>query len=146
MQMPENAETRRKKVGEIIRQARKRDGCTQTELAKAIGKSKSSIQKYEQGDVEIPSPVLFAIACALNLDVTTLLPIEDRTPFLEWLNGEGISFENQRIGDQYGKIVSIHEENGTFNGWLTDKQFSALSDMSIEQVKTLIRSLSKYNS
>ena len=55
-----------KRIGENIKNARECAGLTQKELAALIGKSKSSVQKYEQGSVEIPGSVLDKIADATN--------------------------------------------------------------------------------
>ena len=56
-----------KKIGENIKRARKYAGITQEELAKRIGKSKSSVQKYEAGLTEIPGSVLEKIEEACNV-------------------------------------------------------------------------------
>lgn len=55
-----------KQVGEEIKNARKLAGITQEQLAKRINKTKSSVQKYEQGLVTIPWPVLEKIGVALD--------------------------------------------------------------------------------
>lgn len=62
-----------KRLGGKIKEARKYAGITQEELAKRIGKSKSSVQKYEAGLTEIPGSVLEKIENACNV---ILLPPE----------------------------------------------------------------------
>lgn len=61
-----------KRLGGKIKEARKYAGITQEELAKRIGKSKSSVQKYEAGLTEIPGSVLERIESAC--DVKLFLP------------------------------------------------------------------------
>ena len=53
-------------LGYAIKELRKAKKMTQQELADALGKSKSSIQKYEKGIVEIPNSVIKEILGALG--------------------------------------------------------------------------------
>lgn len=62
-----------KEIGEKIKEARKKNNLTQTGLAKKIGKTLSSIQKYEKGDIDISFNVLNKIAHVLNVDLSYLL-------------------------------------------------------------------------
>ena len=68
-------------IGYNIKKHRKRQRLTQEQLGKRIGKTTSSIQKYEAGKTEIPRSVLEDIASALNLH---LLDILDDTSAFEW--------------------------------------------------------------
>lgn len=49
-------------IGTNIKNFRKEKNLTQKELAVLVGKTESSIQKYEAGKVEIPTSVLHCIA------------------------------------------------------------------------------------
>ena len=48
----------KKAIGKAIKKYRQQCGITQKQLADMIGKSLSTIQKYESGDVEAPLSVL----------------------------------------------------------------------------------------
>lgn len=61
------------KIGNKIKQLRMINQMTQKELAKCIGKTESSIRKYEKGLIEIPLNVLDEIANALNASRKVLL-------------------------------------------------------------------------
>ena len=61
------------KIGENIKKFRKIKGVTQKELGSLIGKTESSIQKYECGSTEIPLSVLELIADSLDLHILDLL-------------------------------------------------------------------------
>ena len=56
---------------------------TQKQLGQLIGKTESSIQKYESGKTEIPRSVLEKIASVLGVHVLDLL---DTTSSIEWYN------------------------------------------------------------
>lgn len=66
--MPNN-----KFIGTQIKNYRKRKNLTQKDLALMIGKTVSSVQKYECGSTEIPTSVLEEIADVLGMDITSLL-------------------------------------------------------------------------
>lgn len=57
----------------IIRNARKRAGLTQTELAGRLGKSQSEIGRWERGEVEPSFETLQRIASACGLDLVAQL-------------------------------------------------------------------------
>ena len=59
-------------IGKNIKRFRK-GKMTQRELAREIGKTESSIRKYEKGLVEIPLRVIHDIADVLNVDMLYLL-------------------------------------------------------------------------
>lgn len=67
-------------VGKNIKTFRQEKKLTQGELAKLIGKSESSIRKYEKGLVEIPNTVIEAIADKLDVEIfdLTFTPKEKR--------------------------------------------------------------------
>ena len=66
-----------KTTGSKIKQARKRKGLTQKELAESINRTESSIRKYEKGLVEIPNSILEQIAVVLDVNVSDLMSWED---------------------------------------------------------------------
>ncbi len=62
-------------IGKLIKQSRK-GKMTQQELAEKIGKTESSIRKYEKGIVTIPLDVLEQIASALGTTAFALMGAE----------------------------------------------------------------------
>lgn len=60
-------------IGQNIKDARKQSGMTQQQLAEKIGKTESSIRKYEKGLVDTPLNVLKEIAEVLNWPLADLL-------------------------------------------------------------------------
>ncbi|MFR6224483.1 MAG: helix-turn-helix domain-containing protein, partial [Lactococcus lactis] len=60
-------------IGKRIKWTRKRVGITQKELANKIGRTESSVQKYENGKVEIPISVLEDIAKELGVSADEFL-------------------------------------------------------------------------
>ena len=67
------------KIAERIRLARKDAGMTLQEIATAIGVTKSTVQRYEQGRIEnVKQPVLEAMARALDVNPEWLMGRSDR--------------------------------------------------------------------
>lgn len=66
-------------IGARIRIYRKAIGFTMEDLALAIHKSKSTISKYECGDVSIDAETLFDIADALQISVAQLVDYREKT-------------------------------------------------------------------
>lgn len=64
--------------GTNIKAVRLKRGMSQQELADTIGVTKSTISKYEKGQREPKYNVLRAIAAALGVDWTDLVPAEDQ--------------------------------------------------------------------
>ncbi|MCD8181215.1 MAG: helix-turn-helix domain-containing protein, partial [Firmicutes bacterium] len=60
-------------IGQRVRKARKEKGYSQTELANVLGKSLRTIQKYENGEIEISISMINALANALDTTSTYLL-------------------------------------------------------------------------
>lgn len=67
-------------VLEVLIHARKKQGLTQSAVAKALGKPQSFVSKYESGERRIDLVEFFCIARALSEDPLTLLTEMD---FLE---------------------------------------------------------------
>ena len=68
-----------KSLGNQIKAARKKKNITQKQLASLIGKTTSSVQKYENGETEPPLGVVRAIADALDIDLASLIQLEAAT-------------------------------------------------------------------
>lgn len=85
-------------VGMNIKQARKKKGLKQKELAELIGFSESSISKYEQGLIQIPNTVLERIAKVLEVPLFEILPWDDE------FNSSGKLAEESRI---FGEIKRV---------------------------------------
>lgn len=60
----------------IIYKERVRAGMTQKELAKAVGVSTKTIQRYEHGIHDMPASILKRIAIVLNVSADYLLGIK----------------------------------------------------------------------
>ncbi len=76
-------EHKNKIIGYYIQKRRKSMKMTQKQLGELIGKTESSIQKYESGKTEIPRSVLEKIASVLGVHILELL---DTTSGIAWLN------------------------------------------------------------
>lgn len=64
-------------IGVKIREYRKKNRLTQSALAERIGIKDNTISAYERGVVDIPHSKLIAVANALKVKYTELLPIEE---------------------------------------------------------------------
>lgn len=66
-----------KQIGSLVRQLRKAQGMTQTELAEAIGRTMDAVSMIERGN-SVPSvETLIALSKALNASIESLLLPED---------------------------------------------------------------------
>ncbi len=90
-------------IGRRIKEARKKKKMTQTELADIIGKTESSIRKYEKGLTDIPKAVIQDIAAALEVPVADLLIVElwDAEIDSNRLAQEAAALE--LVSEQYGR-------------------------------------------
>ena len=66
-------------IGQRVRKARKEKGYNQTELANVLGKSLRTIQKYENGEIEISISMLNELAKVLDTTTTYLLGYKTET-------------------------------------------------------------------
>ena len=64
-------------IGNQIKMFRKIKKMTIEELAKMINKSKSTVSKYESGEITIDIVTLFDISRALNINIINLIDYED---------------------------------------------------------------------
>lgn len=103
-------------VGMNIKQARKQKKMKQKELAELIGRTESSIRKYEKGLIDVPNKVIGLIARTLDVSPAELLGIptinERVKEVRQKLNLSQEEFGN-RIGLSKSGISNI--ENGTRN-------------------------------
>lgn len=69
----------REKIAQRIQQARSEAGMTLQQIATAIGVTKSTVQRYEQGRIEnVKQPVIEAMARVLEVNPEWLLGRSDR--------------------------------------------------------------------
>lgn len=91
------------KIGQSIKQHRKRARLTQHELAEKIGKTESSIRKYEKGLTRIPIDVVEKIATVLNIPIIQLMP---DIKWSEHQNTEEMK-RIEREADAFNGVVSV---------------------------------------
>lgn len=65
-------------IGNRIKRARRKAKLTQKELAERIGKTESSVRKYEVGKTTIPIDVIAEIAYVLDVPALDLIGCLDR--------------------------------------------------------------------
>ena len=82
------------KIGKSIKQFRQRRNLTQNELASLIGKTGSSIQKYESGVTEVPLSVLEKIAHVLGCHVLDFLDFYSSNEWLDKRDNAAVDFLN----------------------------------------------------
>jgi transcriptional regulator with XRE-family HTH domain len=63
-----------RRIGQIIKEARKARGMTQMELSEQVGVSYQQVQKYERGSDNISVERLKQIAKAVNVPITLFFP------------------------------------------------------------------------
>lgn len=128
-----------KTIGNNIKIYRQKKGITQKQLAALIGKTESSIQKYEAGKVEIPRNVLFKIAEQLDCSFIQLnginsddfLPRLKETntdPLLVFLDSIGYKVT---LGDNGGIFIEIFDEEIP----LMRKQYDILKEQVLSYTK-----------
>ena len=71
-----NEKVHNNQIGLRIRTARKNQGINQTELANLLGKSLRTIQKYENGEIEVSIAMINEIAKVLECESTYLMGYE----------------------------------------------------------------------
>lgn len=106
-------------IGDNIRKYRKQNKLTQTELGKLIGKTESSIRKYERGYVIIPLDVLDKIANVLNVPTYQIIDISKGVNSLEIIEKflESIGYTYQIIYDvEKWHYEDEFDESGNFLG------------------------------
>ena len=96
-----------KELGKHLKAARKSKKITQKQLAQMIGKTASSIQKYESGEQYPPIDVIEAIAHALKMDIRDMI-------FAAWDVPAGTKIAAD-FGD--GEEIFTVDENGIAAKW-----------------------------
>lgn len=92
-------------IGQKIRSMRKRMGYNQANLAKLLGKSLRTVQKYESGEIQVSVSMINELAKILNTTSTYLLgydtdnkPLECLSDFMRFL------FELEKVKDMEFRI------------------------------------------
>lgn len=96
--MPDN-----KYIGFKIKELRTQKKITQKQLGELIGKTESSIQKYECGSVEVPLSVLEKIANVLDISILTLMDISQILSLAQ----TNINLGNPDMADSFLSIAEI---------------------------------------
>lgn len=81
-------------IGKKIKNFRKKKNLTIRELADLINKSKSTVCKYENGEIAIDIPTLYDISSALNVHVEQLLYIRPNISNISTNNSINAFFKN----------------------------------------------------
>ena len=86
-------------IGKKIKNIRKSKNMTIQELADSINKSKSTVSKYENGDISVYIQTLYEISNALNVHVEQLLYIRPNVDNIQNNNIVNAFFKNSsKIG------------------------------------------------
>lgn len=91
-----------KKLGFFIKEKRKELNLTQKELGEKIGKTESSIRKYEKGLINIPNDVLEKLANFLGVSFFRLISPEYEKKIKNDIN--------ESYNDIYNKVVENKDE------------------------------------
>lgn len=108
------------KIGHRIRERRKAAELTQKKLGAIIGKTESSVAKYEKGEIEIPLGVLKSISIALDADINYLL------------NGKTLEQHNKEYLENVKERVRQAEAGQDYLQDLTDDQRFAIEVLVME--------------
>ena len=128
------------KIGMNIKKYRK-GKFTQQELADKIGKTESSIRKYEKGLVTIPLDVLNRIATALEVEVSDLMGISDylkdaeqavpeTTSFRDYLCVLGYEVHESPYNDKW--VIRIKESNTDI--YISNEEMNTLESTTKENI------------
>lgn len=98
-------------IGLSIRENRKRLKLTQTKLAEMIGKTESSIRKYEKGIIKIPTGVLEELSNIFNISVFNLISTNKiKFNYIKNIDIKDIDIEiNAEDYEEYTKFKEISE-------------------------------------
>lgn len=140
-----------KEIGMNIKQARKKKKLKQRELAELIGFSESSISKYEQGLITIPSAVLERLSKVLEVPLVDLCSWDETFNHDGQLSQECNEYENfinylVAIGylikdDQ----TSVELKNNSVKAIFTQEEFKALQQQSRANIEGAILLQSQKN-
>lgn len=70
------AENYMKAFGRRLKKLREKQGLTQTELARKLGKSLRTVQKYESGEIDIPLSMLYSISEVFDVTISFLTNLQ----------------------------------------------------------------------
>lgn len=129
------------KIGMNIKKYRK-GKFTQQELADKIGKTESSIRKYEKGLVTIPLDVLNRIASALEVKVADLMGLSDYMNRVENEMRQATNFYDYLASLGY-IILEIENEKGSTIYLKTPNKDIELSSDDVKLLKELEDSTGK---
>lgn len=101
-------------IGENIRKYRKLKGLTQPGLGKIIGKSVSTIQKYEANAVKPDFVVLDALADALDCSLTDLLKTNNDTENIDYLESYIQTLGYEIIADESEGYLILKSSEGEY--------------------------------
>lgn len=135
------------KVGDRIKQRRLKLEISADELADKIGKSRATVYRYENGDIEnMPTTVLEPIADALNTTPAYLMGWEDDPDDWESIaNSEGIAPPNDYEGTpESWYSAKINAEKNYYNEEAAYVKF-ALNDFQFRSHAETYRLLNKPN-
>lgn len=137
-------------IGDKIKEARKKAGITQQELANRLETTPQNLSQYENGKRQPKLETLDKIATALGIDVWDLYddyelpPIESDKEFEHaWENlliMNDIRFMSfTKASGERGMLFAIDDDR--YRYFLTADQCEKLPTLSIEQIKTLIKAM-----
>jgi repressor LexA len=96
-------------IGERVKQLRQQKGMTQEELASRLGyKSRSTIQKIESGQRDVPRKMIAQLSIVLNVSPLDLLGENEKSPSLktkrEALSSMLENMSEKEIDELYDKL------------------------------------------
>lgn len=114
-----------KEIGQKIKFYRKRAALTQAELGQLIGKTVSSVNKYEKGVVEIPLKVIELIGKTLGVPLEEFIPPQKNFSYTEtsdmmlkkYLQSLGYDFSGTVCKDRSGNIIELPNETFDYVFW-----------------------------
>lgn len=127
-----------KKIGMNIKKYRK-GKFTQQELADKVGKTESSIRKYEKGLVAIPLDVLDKIATALEVTIPDLMPdyfentmqaLHETNMFKQYLDILGYEVHESPYNDKW----VIHIKDSDTDVYISSEEMNTLEQTTKENI------------
>lgn len=95
-------------VAANIKKYRKAKKITQTELGNLLGKSLSTVQKYESGEIEVALDILMSISKILDVDMYKILYSENSESYKDFKRDEELS---GYFDESHRKIENILNSN-----------------------------------
>ncbi len=121
-----------KEIGLRIKKMREANNLTQTDLASKIGKTESSVRKYESGLTEIPLSVLSKISSILDIKLDVILGLNlgyiQKQSFEKWMNLFSQSDDDQI--KSFFKMLDGHESLAElYKDMTATERINALKDV-----------------